>query len=150
MMMQINNNHSVELDVITSEFEREIRQKQAEMETLASEHVVLRETYEKTKVEQAAELEEIQATHRLTLQSIELQFNQVKCELAKRNDDKAQEELDRLHHELDSVNLELTTVKDSRRQQHDELSALLVQLDQIRLDNQLALVEQQGSHESAC
>ena len=93
MMMQINNNHSVELDVITSEFEREIKQKQAEMETLASEHVELRETYEKTKVEQAAELEEVQATHRLTLQSIELQFNQVKCELAKRNDDKAQEEL---------------------------------------------------------
>jgi chromosome segregation ATPase len=55
-----------------------------------------------------------------------------------------------LHHELESVNLELTCVQDARRQQHDELTALLVQLDQIRLDHQLALAEQQSAHESAC
>jgi chromosome segregation ATPase len=55
-----------------------------------------------------------------------------------------------LHHELESVNLELSCVQDARRQQHDELTALLVQLDQIRLDHQLALAEQQSAHESAC
>jgi len=57
---------------------------------------------------------------------------------------------DRLHHELDSVNLELSTVNNARRQQHDEFTALLVQLDTLRLDHQLALAEQKSTHESAC
>lgn len=57
---------------------------------------------------------------------------------------------DRLHHELDSVNLELSTVNNARRQQHDEFTALLVQLDTLRLDHKLALAEQKSTHESAC